>query len=61
MPKAIKSKGIRYVLTITEELKSWIQEQADLENRSLNNYIITILKKHEEEVKKEKSNRNKSD
>lgn len=42
----ISNKKTRYALTIEKELKAQLEEEAKNQNRSLNNLIETILKKH---------------
>lgn len=48
------AKETRLYIRIDEDLKGKLQELADMENRSLSNYVLTILSKqvqNEEEVK----------
>jgi predicted DNA-binding protein len=42
----ISDKNTRTLITLPKELKIKLEELSKLENRSLNNYIITILMKH---------------
>lgn len=45
MPKGvISNSNTRYSLTIPKDLKRQLEEIADIQNRSLNNLIVTILK-----------------
>lgn len=37
----------KILLTIPEDLKKELEKEADGENRSLNNYILTVLLKRE--------------
>lgn len=42
---AISDKKTRIQITISEELKEQLKEKAESKNRSLSNYIVTILQK----------------
>ncbi len=40
---AISEKNTRTLITIPKKLKEQLEEEAEKENRSFNNYVITIL------------------
>lgn len=46
MGGTISSENTRTNITISKELKSKLEELAKQDNRSFNNYVITILKDH---------------
>lgn len=48
MGGSISSENTRTNITISKELKLKIEQLAKEDNRSFNNYIITILKEHVE-------------
>ena len=48
----ISSKNTRTNITISKELKAKLEELAKQDNRSFNNYIITVLKEHVENLNK---------
>jgi predicted DNA-binding protein len=49
----ISKNSVRTILSLPREMKQELEQRADKENRSLNNYITTILKSHiEKPVKK---------
>ena len=46
MSGSISSENTRTNITISKELKAQLEELAKQDNRSFNNYVITILKEH---------------
>ena len=48
MGGSISNENTRTNITISKELKSKIEQLAKEDNRSFNNYVITILKEHVE-------------
>lgn len=46
MGGTISSENTRTNITISKELKLKLEELAKQDNRSFNNYVITILKDH---------------
>jgi predicted DNA-binding protein len=42
----ISDKNTRTLITLPKDMKTKLEELAKAENRSLNNYIITVLMKH---------------
>jgi len=46
----ISKENKRTIITLPKELRIWLEEQAIKENRSLSNYISTVLQKHKEEI-----------
>jgi predicted HicB family RNase H-like nuclease len=49
----ISKDSTRTILSLPKELKQELEQRAEKENRSLNNYIVTVLKQHiEKPVKK---------
>jgi predicted DNA-binding protein len=42
----ISDKNTRTLVTLSRETKKRLEQLAKSENRSLNNYIITVLMKH---------------
>jgi predicted HicB family RNase H-like nuclease len=40
---SISDKNTRTILTLPKELKARLEEEAKEENRSFNNYVLTIL------------------
>lgn len=48
----ISSENTRTNITISKELKSQLEELAKQDNRSFNNYVITVLKEHVDSLKK---------
>ena len=46
MSGSISSENTRTNITISKELKTQLEELAKQDNRSFNNYVITILKEH---------------
>lgn len=49
---AISKDNIRFLVTVSKEMKAELERIAEKENRSLNNLISTTLKKYIEEYKK---------
>jgi hypothetical protein len=45
----ISKDNSRTMITIPNELKLWLVQQATKESRSLSNYILVILQKHREQ------------
>ena len=43
---SISDKNTRTLITIPKELKQQLEQFAEQDNRSLNNLIVTILKKY---------------
>lgn len=52
MGGTISSENTRTNITISKELKSQLEHLAKEDNRSFNNYVITVLKEHVENLKK---------
>lgn len=50
----IADKNTRTPLTISRDLKAWLEQDAEKHNRSLNNLIITILKEYREQQESSK-------
>lgn len=48
----ISSENTRTNITISKELKSQLEELAKKDNRSFNNYVITVLKEHVDNLNK---------
>ena len=48
---AIKAENKRVILTMPESLHQQISDLAEKENRSVSNYVVTLLKKHIEQNK----------
>jgi predicted HicB family RNase H-like nuclease len=49
----ISKDSARAIVSMPKELKRELEQRAENENRSLNNYIVTVLKQHiEKPVKK---------
>lgn len=46
MGGSISNENTRTNITIPKELKSKIEQLAKEDNRSFNNYVITVLKEH---------------
>ena len=46
MGGTISSENTRTNITISKELKAKLEKLAEKDNRSFNNYIITVLKDH---------------
>jgi predicted HicB family RNase H-like nuclease len=42
----ISKESVRTILSLPKELKQELEQRAEKENRSLNNYIVTLLKAH---------------
>lgn len=53
MGGTISSENTRTNITISKELKSKLEELAKQDNRSFNNYVITILKDHVDSLESE--------
>lgn len=51
MGGTISSENTRTNITISKELKAQLEELAKQENRSFNNYVITVLKNHVDSIK----------
>ena len=51
MSGSISSENTRTNITISKELKKQLEELAKNDNRSFNNYIITVLKEHVDNLK----------
>ena len=53
MPQGqIAAHNTRTNITISKELKSKLEELAKKDNRSFNNYVITVLKEHVDNLNK---------
>lgn len=52
MSGSISSENTRTNITISKELKAQLEELAKQDNRSFNNYVITILKEHVKSLQK---------
>lgn len=52
MGGSISNENTRTNITISKELKSKLEELAKQDNRSFNNYVITVLKEHVESLRK---------
>ena len=52
MGGSISSENTRTNITISKELKSQLEELAKKDNRSFNNYLITVLKEHVDNLNK---------
>lgn len=52
MGGSISNENTRTNITISKELKSKLEELAKQDNRSFNNYVITVLKEHIESLSK---------
>jgi len=52
MGGSISNENTRTNITISKELKSKLEELAKQDNRSFNNYVITVLKEHVESLNK---------
>lgn len=48
MGGSISNENTRTNITISKELKAQLEELAKQDNRSFNNYVITVLKEHVE-------------
>lgn len=51
MGGTISSENTRTNITISKELKAELEQLAKEDNRSFNNYIVTILKEHVSKIK----------
>lgn len=52
MGGTISNENTRTNITIPKELKAQLEELAKNDNRSFNNYVITVLKEHVDSLKK---------
>jgi predicted HicB family RNase H-like nuclease len=52
MGGSISNENTRTNITISKELKAQLEELAKQDNRSFNNYVITVLKEHVENLNK---------
>ena len=52
MGGSISSENTRTNITISKELKAQLEELAKQDNRSFNNYVITVLKEHVDNLNK---------
>lgn len=48
----ISTENTRTNITISKDLKAKIEELAKQDNRSFNNYVITVLKEHVDNLNK---------
>ena len=53
MGGSISSENTRTNITISKELKAQLEELAKKDNRSFNNYVITVLKEHVDNLNKQ--------
>ena len=51
MGGTISNENTRTNITISKELKAKLEELAKRDNRSFNNYVITVLKDHVDSLK----------
>lgn len=49
---AISKDNTRVLVTMPKELREKLEKEAEKENRSLSNYIVTVLAKHVEMLPK---------
>ena len=42
----VSKNNSRVMITLSKDLRESLEQQASVENRSLSNYIVTILQKH---------------
>lgn len=52
MGGSISNENTRTNITISKELKAQLEELAKQDNRSFNNYVVTVLKEHVENLNK---------
>lgn len=52
MGGTVSNENTRTNITISKELKAQLEELAKNDNRSFNNYVITVLKEHVDSLKK---------
>ena len=52
MGGSISNENTRTNITISKELKAQLEELAKQDNRSFNNYVITVLKEHVNSLKR---------
>ena len=52
MGGSISNENTRTNITISKELKAQLEELARQDNRSFNNYVITVLKEHVDNLNK---------
>ena len=52
MGGSISNENTRTNITISKELKAQLEELAKQDNRSFNNYVITVLKEHVDDLNK---------
>ena len=52
MGGSISSENTRTKMTMSKELKGQLEELAKKDNRSFNNYVITVLKEHVDNLNK---------
>ena len=52
MGGSISNENTRTNITISKELKVQLEELAKQDNRSFNNYVITVLKEHVNSLKR---------
>ena len=55
MGGSISNENTRTNITISKELKAQLEELAKQDNRSFNNYVITVLKEHVENLSNKQS------
>ena len=52
MGGSISGENTRTNITISKELKAQLEKLAKKDNRSFNNYVITVLKEHVDNLNK---------
>ena len=52
MGGSISNENTRTNITISKELKAQLEKLAKKDNRSFNNYVITVLKEHVDNLNK---------
>jgi fructose-1,6-bisphosphatase/sedoheptulose 1,7-bisphosphatase-like protein len=50
----VSKQNARVMVTMPQELKDKLEDEANKENRSLSNYIVTILQKRRDEANEDK-------
>jgi len=52
---AVSKKNTRVLVTMPRELREKLREMANKENRTLSNFVLTIIQKYLEELEKHPS------
>lgn len=55
MGLSISESNTKILLVISKELKSWAQERAKQDNRSMTNYIIHLIEQDRAKINSQKS------